>query len=31
MRRAPVEYSTIVSAKGPLIVVERTRGGVGWD
>ncbi len=30
MIRAPVEYSTITAAKGPLIVVEKTHG-VGWD
>jgi V/A-type H+-transporting ATPase subunit B len=30
MIRAPVEYSTITSVRGPLIVVEKTHG-VGWD
>ncbi|MGZ8513473.1 MAG: V-type ATP synthase subunit B [Candidatus Limnocylindrales bacterium] len=29
--RAPVEYSTVTSAKGPLVVVEGTGGDVGWD
>ena len=31
MIRAPVEYSTITSAKGPLVILEGTRGDVGWD